>query len=496
MRRLVEAILASRKKTLTAVFVLSAILLSLFSWDRVLSPSRHFHFLDLANSFLNGRLDTDTPNRLRGEAERPDDAPGLRDAVRRHTAEGAKTVGWNDWAALRVITLTDGTEVKGAFPWNDQPGDAKKRFRTVDGQELVIDADLDVARTCGPNGTSRCDQTLNFVSFPPFPAIAMMPGFLIFGYDFNDTLFTVLDAALNALLLLLLLELLVSRGLSQRSRRENVMLALLFTFGTVSLFSSIRGEVWFSALILGITMNILFMLFALEARHPFLAGLMLGLGMATRTPLAFAVVFFALELLRDGDRMRWPGWAPLLKKGALFALPVLAVGIALMAYNLARFDNAFEFGHTYLANGTRPSIREHGLFSPWFLKNNLAAFLSNPLVIDGTKPFVHVTLHGLSLFVCTPALLWLLWPRRWSKLATNLAIAAACLAIPNLFYQNTGWRQFGYRFALDFMPYLFALLAVGSARFSRLFYVAVVLSLLVNAFGAVTFDRMGQFYYD
>ncbi len=252
----------------------------------------------------------------------------------------------------------------------------------------------------------------------------------------------------------------------------------------------------FTALILGVTLNLLFIMAAVDARHPFLAGIALACGMATRTPLAFAAVFFALEMFRDGERMRWPGWGMVLRKGAAFAAPVLVAGAALMAYNLARFDSPGEFGHTFLAGGTRPSIREHGLFSFWFLKNNLAAALTNPPVLDSFPPYIHITRHGLSLFFCTPALLWVLWPRRWSAFARNAAITAAVVAIPSLFYQNTGWAQFGYRFALDYLPFVFVLLAVCSRPFTKVFVVTVALSFAMNLLGAVTFDRMPQFYYD
>lgn len=484
------------RRTYLLVFAVSAVILGLFAWDNVLGPSRHFHFLDMANSFLSGRLDTDTPKRFRNGSPRPEDRRGLQDAVNRHLGDGrGGTVGWNDWATVRVIKMTDGSEVKGVFPWSDQAGDQKKRFRTFDGSMRIIDPQLDIARDCG-DPPRRCDETKNYVSFPPFPAFAMMPAFLVWGYDVNDVLFTVLNGALNALLLLLLLETLRTRGLSTRTTRENVVLTVLFTFGTVHFFSAIRGEVWFSALIMGVTLHILYVLLALQARHPFWAGLMLALGMATRTPIAFAFPFFALEILRDGDRLRWPGWGFALRKAVPFAIPILAVGFALMAYNYARFENPFEFGHTFLANGTRASIRDHGLFSPWFLRANLAAAITNPPIFSGTEPFIHITRHGLSLFFTTPALLFLFWPRTWGALGRNLAITAFLVAIPNLFYQNTGWAQFGYRFALDFMPYLFVLLAVGGRPFTRGFYVAVAMSLLINAFGAVTFDRMGMFYYD
>jgi hypothetical protein len=478
------------------VFACSAAVLALFSWDKILAPSPHFHFLDLANSFLHGRVDTETPKRFRGQQSRPDDAQGLQAAVDRHLTDGGgKAVGWNDWAALRIITLTDGTQVKGVFPWGDQQGDQKHRFRELDGTMRIIDPELDIAKNCG-SPPRKCDETQYFMSFPPFPAIAMMPAFLIWGYDVNDVLFTVLNAALNAMLILLLLEYLRSRGLSTRTTRENVLLAILFTFGTVNLFSSIRGEVWFSALIVGVTLHLAYILLSVEARYPFWAGLMLGLGLATRTPIAFAAAFFALEMLRDGDRLRWPGWGPILRKGIVFSIPILAVGFALMAYNDARFESFGEFGHTFLANGTRASIRDHGLFSFWFLKANLAAAFTNPPVFDGNVPFIHITRHGLGLPWTTPALLFLLWPRTWGAFARNLAITAAIVAIPDLFYQNTGWAQFGYRFGLDFLPYLLVMLAVGGRKMGRWFLVAVAVSILMNALGAITFDRMGMFYYE
>ena len=487
---------SSRWRTILILFTVSAAVLALFSWDRIIKPSPHFHFLDLAHSFLEGRLDTGTPNRHRSQGERPGDPKGMQNAVNRHLTGGEeKSVGWNDWATIHVITLTDGTVVKGVFPWSDQQDDARKRFRIIDGSEMVIDRALDIKKGCGSAGRV-CDEKKHFVSFPPFPALAMMPLYLVSGYDTNDVLFTVVNAALNAVLLFLLLEFLRTRGLSRRSTRENLLLSVLFTFGTVNFFSAIRGEVWFTALILGVTLNVLYLLLAIEARYPFWAGLMLALGMATRTPIAFAFPFFALEMFRQGDRMQWPGWGPVLKKGALFSIPILAVGFTLMAYNYARFDDPFEFGHRFLANGTRASIREHGLFSFWFLKNNLSAVLTNPPVIDGFRPFIHITRHGLGLIWCTPVLLFLLWPKQWSVFARNVAITAVIVALPSLFYQNTGWAQFGYRFALDYLPYLFVLLAVCARPFNRLFLAAVVVSFLMGTLGAVTFERMPMFYYD
>ena len=66
------------------------------------------------------------------------------------------------------------------------------------------------------------------------------------------------------------------------------------------------------------------------------------------------------------------------------------------------------------------------------------------------------------------------------------------VAVPTLFYQNTGWVQFGYRFSLDFLPLLFVLLAIGLRRITPLLKAAIVLSWLVNLWGVVWW--FGRFY--
>jgi drug/metabolite transporter (DMT)-like permease len=75
-----------------------------------------------------------------------------------------------------------------------------------------------------------------------------------------------------------------------------------------------------------------------------------------------------------------------------------------------------------------------------------------------------------------------------------LWVTVMCVATPALFYQNTGYEQFGYRFSLDYTPYLILLLAVGRRPLSRTFKVLVLAGVAVNTFGAVTFKRFHTFY--
>jgi hypothetical protein len=351
-----------------------------------------------------------------------------------------------------------------------------------------------------------CQTRKYFVSFPPFPAILMMPFVALWHYDFNDVVFTLLFAALNAALLFALFRRLRILGYSVRRDRDLVLLTLLFTFGTVSFFSSVRGEVWYTALILGVTLEVLYLYFATDLRSPFLAGLFLVLGFATRTPVLFAASYFVLLVVLQ--KQPWDGRGLLLRvrQMALFALPCAVVGAALMGFNAARFGNPFEFGHKYLLDGTRDAIVDYGMFSFWFLPRNLASAFTNVPQFISEYPYVKITGHGISLLATTPVLFYLLWPRKASvdaasapkyrlSLHTILWISVACTAAPGLLYQNSGWFQFGYRFALDYLPMLFLLLAVDERKHSRLFYALVAVSVAVNLFGAVTFGRMSAFYY-
>ena len=78
-----------------------------------------------------------------------------------------------------------------------------------------------------------------------------------------------------------------------------------------------------------------------------------------------------------------------------------------------------------------------------------------------------------------------------------VTLTVAAVALPTLFYQNTGWVQFGWRFSNDYAVFLCALLAVSGHRFRLPFFSAAMVAVLVNSFGAATFNRSGYraYYY-
>ena len=458
------------------LYVLTLIVYGALSFDRLTKPSADTHFVYLANTYnsmIAARMgDADAI------ARRADKVPFELDKRPPHR---------NDWASYWDLTLRDGERVQGI--WLDRHGSG--RIERLDDTIMILE----------PSAIDRAQTTQRFfVSFPPAPAVMMMPLAAVWDYRVNDVLWTLAFAAANVALVYILLARLARGGRTGRGRRENLWLTALFALSTAHIWCGILGQVWFTALIMGVTFTLVYMLCAIDAKHPLLAGIACALAFSTRTPLLFTSVFFFLFVLFPHGalikRAQW-GWA--IKKIALFSAPCLIVGGWLMWMNHARFGSMTEFGHVYLAAGQLGRIKQYGLFHWHFLSMNLSAMFALLPGFSTVSPHVTISKHGLSLLFTTPALLWLCWPkarasredRFWYRVLW--ATVAAC-ALPGLFYQNTGYEQFGYRFSLDYTAYLIALLAVGRQPISAAFKACVLFGVGVNLFGAVTFKRFVRYY--
>jgi hypothetical protein len=91
------------------------------------------------------------------------------------------------------------------------------------------------------------------------------------------------------------------------------------------------------------------------------------------------------------------------------------------------------------------------------------------LSIDNLQfPFLKPDGLGMSIFITSPGLLYAVRaPWRESR-SWWLAGAALLVLIPTLLYYGGGWLQYGYRYALDSIPFVFALCGLAAARDERL----------------------------
>ena len=252
-----------------------------------------------------------------------------------------------------------------------------------------------------------------------------------------------------------------------------------------------------------------------------LVGFLLGLAVTARLPLIFAAPFFVL--------VGGGGSAPrrLLSAAVGGVVPVTA----LLAYTFLTSGSLLHPGYDYQyqleAEGytTLGYNPEWSVEDPRYIPQNLRIMLGalpvvapdvmpNTLGIDPDVPLctaedaqrslfdvecpVAVPVDiGTSLLLSAPGLLLaLLAIRRHGLARLGLGAAAAVLLIAtfNLAHFSQGWVQWGYRFSLDFLPFLLPMVALGAARPSdgRVRMVAVVLLLVggvVNLWG-VTWGQL------
>jgi hypothetical protein len=340
-----------------------------------------------------------------------------------------------------------------------------------------------------------------FVSFPPFPAVLLVPLVKLAGTPENlrDGQVWLWLAGAGPSLLFLVLEKLRRMGESDHPEWQNLMLSGLFAFGTVYFFTAEQGSVWFAAHVVAVVLCAIFLLYALDASHPVIAGTAVALLFATRPPVLLVGVFYVLMVWKRCRRAEGGiDWQAALTKLIAFTIPMIVVVVATLWHNRARFGGGLlEFGHEHLTVGWKARIDKWGLFSYHYLARNLAIVTSSLPYYNRTPPHLQINTHGLALWVTTPLYLWLFWPRRTSFAWRALLFSVLPPIFAFLLYQNSGWLQFGYRFSNDYAVFLFALFAMGGYRLGPLFYACGVWSIAVNAFGALTFDRRGRehFYY-
>jgi hypothetical protein len=200
-------------------------------------------------------------------------------------------------------------------------------------------------------------------------------------------------------------------------------------------------------------------------------GLLVGFGFLTRAPLAFAGPGLALWVLSDsgaldrgqalGQRIAalpWRGWGLLI----LGFAPSLAF---FLWYNWARFGSVTESGYALATlPGWLEALRQQGLFSPVHMGMNMEyLFLKLPKP-TAEFPWFKPDGLGMSVLFTSPGLALGVFALRRDRRPWILLITAVLVLIPTLLYYGGGWLQYGYRYFLDSIPFIWAMVAVWGAR--------------------------------
>jgi hypothetical protein len=105
-------------------------------------------------------------------------------------------------------------------------------------------------------------------------------------------------------------------------------------------------------------------------------------------------------------------------------------------------------------------------------------------LFDADCPLVLPVDTGTSLLLSSPGLLLALfavWRRPLARLTLGAGLAVVVIALFNLAHFSQGWVQWGYRFSMDFLPFLLPLVALGAARVDGRPRVTAIVLLVAGA---------------
>ncbi len=257
-------------------------------------------------------------------------------------------------------------------------------------------------------------------------------------------------------------------------------------------------------------------------RSQVLAGLLLGIAATARLPLVFAAPFFML-VGGGGSIVRRT-----VSAGAGGVLPVAALVLYTYLTTGALIHPGYDYQYQLEAAGY-PTLGYH---TDWavedvrYIPQNLGIMFGALVAIApdvmpdtlGVQPPVKLCTApgstrglfdpdcplavpvdiGTSILLSAPGLLLALFAirqRPLARLTVGAGVAVLLIATFNLAHFSQGWVQWGYRFSLDFMPFLLPVVAVGAARADgrprATAAVLVVAGTMVNLWGVVWGQLLG-----
>lgn len=289
----------------------------------------------------------------------------------------------------------------------------------------------------------------------PLPAFILTPFVYLFGSSMRQDY---LSFFLNILNLILLYR--IGYKITKSSETA-VWISIAYVFASPYLALASQPGSWYFAQVVTTTAILLSLHEFFYRRRWFLIGTFLAMAILTRVNTLSTLFFFTFFILFLQQK------ETAYRSLRILYLPIFLCLIILFSYNYFRFDHLLEQGYKYqLISGELLANRNYGLWSFIHFPANLYfLFLKGPegVFIPGTKvmtfPFLLPNKWGMSIFLTTPFFIWI-YKTPWKDSIVKLSLATAILGLFTVLgYYGIGFVSYGYRYALDFYPFIFIMLA-------------------------------------
>jgi len=318
-----------------------------------------------------------------------------------------------------------------------------------------------------------------FVIQPPMPAILTLPFRFLLKENFQQQYLAHILGALTVVFTMIL------SYRIKKDRKLAVWLGILVGLGSIVWYLSATGSVWY----LGQVSSLFFLTAALVEsfgkKRPLLMGVFIGAAFLSRlhTILSLPLFIFLLKVNRKN----------VLKKLLLLGIGMAPFFLFNFYYNFIRFETIFDKGYFLV-----PGI----LNEPWFSKGMLSIayipehlrilFLGLPKILS-QFPHIQPSWYGLSILITTPAFIFAFKASIKENLTKMLWLSILFIFIIIALRGGTGWTQFGYRYAVDFYPFLTVLTIKGVSQTGLKWYhwLLLIFGIVVNLWGVLWINKFG-----
>jgi hypothetical protein len=327
--------------------------------------------------------------------------------------------------------------------------------------------------------------------FPLGAVLAMLPLAALKHFGLIELFPGTLTAALLAGAASLLFYLLSARYGDGVKRR--LILTILPVLGTWMWANLAFAGAWQIALGFAIVGQLGALYFILIDHRPTLAGFCFALAFGNRTEIILLTPVFIYLIIKyappGGEKEGMGRWRMI----ASFVAVPFALGLLTLGYNYARFSSIFDFGYARIPGVLDEPWYQHGIFSIHAIPLNAEAMLFETWRRIDSFPYLTPTGFGGSIFLSCPFLIYLF--RTGARDATLKAlawIAIAALTLTLWLHGNPGGWQISYRYAMEFLPWVFLILLESGPKKAGPIEMALLLaSIAINAYSTWLFLWLG-----
>jgi hypothetical protein len=331
-----------------------------------------------------------------------------------------------------------------------------------------------------------------YLAIPPLNAFLILPFVYFFKEGFTETWF----ANILYSLLIIIQFIFVEKFAANKSFWQRSLLFTFLALGTMILPCAVISTSWFNALLgscFFLSLSWLTLYNAKNPRQDILAVTFLCIASIGRFHLALLIPIFILKAWR---RRHWRNFNTLVSLCVL-CIPAILFVMFVLWWNWVRFGNLFSLKYEDLvyADFFSKNIQKYGFRNlVYILPNIYHGILAFPKLIP-QFPFFKIDDMGNGILAISPLFIYILFDNRKRNSLNRFAwLCMAVVAIPIFTHCSTGWRQFGYRYFLDFLPFAsFLLLQSKIDPIRPLPIFCIALSLWFNIFGPILFLNPGKF---